>query len=378
MQNTPHYDIHVCLVSEQNFPNLMPFLDNDFRPEKVLLCVTEKMTVQADRLEKAIHERYAAVRIERMHISDAYNIESTFNEISEWLDNTECLKEPGKTIALNATCGTKPMAMAAVAAFDAAGSLPVFYCDYNRVQLMNVSGLKAPKTIALNVKKWPIQSYLTAYGYSAISSIEEPAKLDPDVDSFARDVLAHEELWKGIGTLNFFAEQAKDQSTLTATGYQGSESFGQLQGKIYHWVTVDDDKIIFTSESARRLMNGGWLEDVVTEACRGLPVNSLVENLLIRSDADPKNEFDVAFIYKGQLHIIEVKTCNFEEHDNDNQNKLHKLNSLGRVLGHTKLCFVSLRKLPQSMMNHAKALGITVLHGQQLRTLREHLKDWIK
>lgn len=379
MQPQTRFDIHVCLVSEQNFPNLMPFFDNALRPQAVLLCVTDQMKPQADRLEKAITERYSAVKVERLRISDAFNIESTFNEISEWLDGKKVwLEENGCTIALNATCGTKPMSMAAVSVFDMFGA-PVFYCDYSRVQLMNLAGLKSPVTIPLAITKWPVASYLTAYGFSSRSDIKPLEKLSDASIRYAAKIIQTPKSRDAVAVMNLVASSAHDRHSLKggdASQYLRVPYFQQLVKNARQWVTLDENKHLkFADHESSFFMAGGWLEDYTAEICRRLPVHSVVKNLqILSSDHDVPNELDVVFIHRGQLHVIEVKTCILEAKD---QNLLHKLSSLGRELGHTKLCLVSLRPLPENMMDRAEDLRITVIHDHDLSRLEDHLCKWI-
>ena len=44
--------IHVCLVSAQPIPNLIPLRMEELRPDKVILLVSSDMKIQADRLER--------------------------------------------------------------------------------------------------------------------------------------------------------------------------------------------------------------------------------------------------------------------------------------------------------------------------------------
>ena len=37
------YDIHVCLISAQAAPNLLPVLDDNFKPKKAIFIVSEIM-----------------------------------------------------------------------------------------------------------------------------------------------------------------------------------------------------------------------------------------------------------------------------------------------------------------------------------------------
>ena len=43
----PKYDIHVCLVSGQAAPNLLPILDSEFKPKEAIFLVSKTMKEKA-------------------------------------------------------------------------------------------------------------------------------------------------------------------------------------------------------------------------------------------------------------------------------------------------------------------------------------------
>ena len=50
------YDIHVCLVSAQAAPNLLPILDSDFKPKKAIFLVSKTMKQRAEYLAKTFEK----------------------------------------------------------------------------------------------------------------------------------------------------------------------------------------------------------------------------------------------------------------------------------------------------------------------------------
>jgi hypothetical protein len=46
----PPFDTHLCLVSAQATPNLLPVLDERWRPQRVVLATTPEMKKAADAL----------------------------------------------------------------------------------------------------------------------------------------------------------------------------------------------------------------------------------------------------------------------------------------------------------------------------------------
>ena len=73
--------IHVCLVSAQAAPNLLPALDPALKPEKVILVVSSKMRAQAEALSKVLQE--VGVRIESCLLDDEHDYARTEEQLLE-------------------------------------------------------------------------------------------------------------------------------------------------------------------------------------------------------------------------------------------------------------------------------------------------------
>ena len=63
---------HLCLVSDQPVPNLLPVLQPETRPDKVVLAVSERMREKAEWLAGEIKKRQIAV--EHLPLVDAYQL----------------------------------------------------------------------------------------------------------------------------------------------------------------------------------------------------------------------------------------------------------------------------------------------------------------
>ena len=49
-----NFDVHVCLVSKQPLPNLIPILVSDPKPKEVILLVSHEMNERAGWLETVL------------------------------------------------------------------------------------------------------------------------------------------------------------------------------------------------------------------------------------------------------------------------------------------------------------------------------------
>ena len=104
------FDIHICLISGQPTPNLVPALSPDMCPKKVIMLVTREMKEQAGYLKNVL--RSHGVLTDEETIENAYDIGAIQKQIEELIGKLRQEKE-APSIVLNLTGGTKPMAIAA-------------------------------------------------------------------------------------------------------------------------------------------------------------------------------------------------------------------------------------------------------------------------
>lgn len=123
-------DTHLILISAQAVANITPILDEQYRPRKVVMLVSDDMRQRADWLESVIRSRVS--HINRWSIDNAWNIEHIRDQVIELLDAYP------ENIALNATGGTKPMSIAAYEVFREFDK-PIFYVhpEHDRIIWMH-------------------------------------------------------------------------------------------------------------------------------------------------------------------------------------------------------------------------------------------------
>lgn len=82
------YDVHFCLVSDQAAANLLPVLDESFKPKQVVLLTSEQMVDKAKYLESVLKIRNIEVCI--YELSDIFSFhkleEEILNIVSEYED----------------------------------------------------------------------------------------------------------------------------------------------------------------------------------------------------------------------------------------------------------------------------------------------------
>jgi hypothetical protein len=373
---------HLILVSAQAVPNITPVLDDNFKPEKVIMLVSSDMRRRADWLETIIKKR--GVATERWLIDDPWDIEHIRDRVFELLS-----QQPPDSMALNATGGTKPMSIAAYETFRLLEQ-PIFYVhpEQDRIIWMyppNQPGLKLADRIKL-------PEFLQAYGATVIqqgSKLGVPKHYRDLTETLIRDIDVYE---RPLRTLNFHAANAESRLTADLTGHELNDR--NLRELIQLFVeagflTLENSRLIFAGEEARFFVNGGWLEHHVYGLCLNLKIEHGIQDIgrsiqveRLHKNNPVRNEIDVAFLKDNRLHLIECKTKVFtgtHPAHGDGAQTLYKLDTLKDLGGlQARTMLVSFTRPKPHDLQRAGDLGIAVCCHRELFNLRNHLQSWIK
>lgn len=375
------FGTHICMVSKQADANLLPILDKETRPERVILLVTSEMKDRAASFEAAVRDY---VKTEQIPVVSAYDMQALDAQLTALVEKGKV--EPEET-AVNITGGTKPMSIACFRWCVSYG-IPFFYMSLDDAVLTLFSGEKNRDMETHQAKVSGtgnfLPRYLRAHGFE-LQFADQP-KATPARQAFIG--FAMKKSWeKEIGWLNKMASDADEafiarpQSSVSADAIPAAVS-----SDFFTWADHLDDWIDFskpgraifrgaTAEENReniRFLKGLWFEQAVADAIREAFGVTVYQNVTVRAQdgTGSKNEFDAVFFYKNQLCVVEVKTKKFEEKDNNAQDVLHKLKSITGDVGgiKAKKCLVSYRKLTKSMLARAKAEdnGIFVIQSNDL------------
>lgn len=365
--------VHLCLVSTQTMANLGPI--ERYQPNEVVLFVTAPMKDAAEALETAIRMGSRAVRISRVEVPNANDMDHCVESVLEVLTQYD-----PDDVAVNVTGGTKIMSMAACVAACTAGAKAFYLEKENKVSLIDIfAGSNAMESHVLN-HKLKIKQLLASYGVEVVGS-KAMGSLSYDEWEVVKRILNTDSMKEAIPRLNELAVAAEKAKPMVV---DVPSMPGELQAKFdtlcdefdkIGRLEVRGKKIKFSSEEDRFFVAGGWLERFVfneVSAARLAPVGSLE----VRSPA--KNEIDVAFIHEGALHIIECKTSNLSDAKQASE-VLYKLQTLKAFGGEkTKLLLVSYRELHPEARQRAASLGIQVITGRQILQIQEKIKAWLK
>jgi hypothetical protein len=367
---------HFCLVSGQPLPNLIPALSGETRPGLVILLVSEDMREKGRLLRLNLENLGCRVEDVAIH---PYRIEDIRATILEQLARYE-----GQQIYLNATCGTKVMALGAYDVFRDLGH-PAFYIDTDNRQQISLLPVPASSPLADLVS---VKLSLAAYGYTIEKS--GSCRILPKRRQFGEFLVKNAERLSGaLVVLNACAASAKQtlQARLEERHLANPyvcELIEQCAGAGI--LAVDNEHLTFKDEDARFFANGGWLEDFVTQTVNRLKGQKLVRdhqnNVIVTSGGKVKNEIDLAFTANNRLHLIECKTALMADKkakEGRADGIAYKLEALRDLIGGTyaRAMLVSYRKLTSEDRQRCRESRIEVVEGGRIVELYGILRRWI-
>ena len=373
-------ETHLILISAQAVPNITPILDEQYRPRKVVMLVSDDMRQRADWLESVIRSRVS--HITRWPIANAWDIEHIRDQVIELLDAYP------ENIALNATGGTKPMSIAAYEVFRTFDK-PIFYVhpEHDRIIWMHPAD-RPGGDLADRIK---LPEFLKAFGAEVTAQGDKYGVPQRYRELTQTLILNAESYTEPLRVLNAYAAKAKP--ALTVVLDPKHRNYRQLEKLIELFqepglLELKGDRLTFSSEDARFYINGGWLEQHVWGVCLNLK-KSLVLQDVGRSievernhrNSPIRNEMDIALLKDNRLYIIECKT----HHDkspanNKNTQALYKLDSLKDLLGglQARAMLVSYNSPNKYDLQRAHDLGISICAHRNLAQLSQKLTEWIR
>lgn len=367
---------HICLVSAQAAPNLLPVLDPELKPKEVALLVSEKMRKAADALSSVFKElgiRTTTVPLEDEHSSSV--IEEALLKIASEREEEEIL--------LNLTGGTKLMALVAQTVAQIA-HWRSFYVDVDTdaiVWLDKTPGKKLAEQLRL-------RHYLKSYGFELPDSPVRPQITRDQHDLMQTLITQTGSLEKPLTQLNWLTQLAEDKKQLKIEMSDQQAGNHSLETLLRNFeeaglLQVNQNTISYTDEAARDFVKGGWLElhtYKCVEAITGeAGIRDKAANLTVIGDG-VKNEMDIAIMARNRLFVIECKTARMDRPEAPKANDtLFKLSEICRRVGGlgTRGMLASYRPVADSERKLARALNIELVCGQDLKSLRDRIRAWI-
>ncbi|MBE7527280.1 DUF1887 family protein [Betaproteobacteria bacterium PRO4] len=371
--------VHVCLVSAQAAPNLLPVLDPELKPEEVVLLTSQKMRNTADALRAVFTE--LGIRSTIIPLADEHNyqaIEETMLQIAG--------EREGQEIALNLTGGTKLMALVAQTVAQTA-DWRSFYVDADTDSITWLGHRQmAGKKLAEQLR---LRHYLKAYGFDLEAAPERPQATREQRDLMQTLINQIGSLETSLTQLNWLTQQAEDGRHLEVKMDAHQADSRSLEALLRNFeeagmLQIKQNTICYPDETARSFVKGGWLElytyDCVARVTGDLGIRDKAANLTV-NNRGVKNEMDIALLARNRLFVIECKTARMDKPQAPKANDtLFKLAEICRRVGGlgTRGMLASYRPVADSERKLAGALNITLVTGRDLIGLPDRIKAWIQ
>ena len=370
--------VHVCLISEQPIPNLVPLLLE--KPAKAVFLVSPQMRPQAERLVKVVQPHGIKTQIEE--ISSAYDfteVEQACRKVIEAAVNPDDL-------TLNVTGGTKIAALAAYQAFYF-NNRRIIYLDTANNKLLQLAPTHAEIALAGMVK---LRDYLRAYGMTPLPLNDDASKGQrPGLAELAQLLIKDDQLLSSLNAA--IHRHGKNPSYINISLNELREGADKLAGLLCQCgvaMATQSGSLNISSREKIIFCNGGWLEEYVYWAVKSLGIKGLdlAMNITVQWDGKGKqqteNEFDVLFTYANRLHLISCKAANPEKTTAAGTRATEALNELdalsdraGGLFG--KPLLLSARKLSPYDRERAKKMNITLIDGLEVLNLKDSIRPWL-
>lgn len=367
----------VLLVSHQPIPNIMSVLAAP--ATHVHLLVSERMELQADRLERFCAGR--GVGVSRLGIEpyDFAQVEGTCRSILR--------DKPPGSVVLNATGGTKVAAMAAFGLFRERG-FPSVYFDPEKWRLLRLAEeqhVAVPFPLELGVR-----DYLALHGLNVVKAQGEDGGVSqrsalsdflarelPAIPGFIRQLnkVAADSIKAGLfpcsSEMKFVnRESGRVLQELSRSGLAGWDRATRL--------------LTFPTEEAARYLNGFWMEEHSYTVLRKLQPFDLLRNVEVAWDGTGEkpvtNEFDVVFTSGARLFLVSCKTSRMDGTRNAlDKGPLYELDALKDVAGGLfgRGILVSASPMGDALRRRARASSISWVDGSGIAKLDVFMKAFV-
>jgi len=405
----PSKTLHICLVSQQYMANLLPVLKH--HPAHIELVCTPKMSRALGQLGTALaHFDYNEKQVNVHTLPDACatDFAAARNEARK-LRERLLAQYPGWHLILNATGGTKALAMAFFMEFQGAS---IIYADTDGGGLIRYLSNEQQAPVPMGNLMPSITAFLYCQGYKELARSSPSWMADAErlqnVSNYLAQIMGNgstvssqlntwrakvEKLAFGPNKASHFPpHQAKKMlaKAIGATPYtlKGKSSqtaeFLTQQGLLVEQAE-EPDSYLFSSKEAMNYLGGGWLEQWAWLQAKACEPHDLAANVTVHaaSDAqgdnpDEDNELDLVVLHNNRLLIAECKTINWKG-QGAKQEIFNKLDALGThargLFGQSLL--VTAYPLDDRAKRRAEAYKIQTVLLSNLGELKTVIKKWM-
>lgn len=374
--------IHVGIIDQDPIRLVTPLFDNRATCEHIIFIGDKNQETMFQRLKFVLDKRN--IKAEFFKIPSVVDTPLIRQAIHQ-LETT--LRQRGKSIKLNASCGLRHRLLTVYEMFRR-NAWEIFVVEPNSDKICWIY----PEDVrdAQLEDHITISDYLTIFGARAeFNEHDLPELLDQQLYELGQKWAGNAlELGPGLATLNYLATTCRKEQKLSVGLTEKQQGYRELNMLLSDLVATklanyENGILTFASEDARRFSNGEWLETLVHSTVKQIQdelptiqdhsLNVQVYRQL--GEREVRNELDVATVVNNKLHIIECKTKGMRD---DGDDTLYKLESLRDLLGgiQARAMLVSFRPLRHNDITRAEDLGLALIGPDELKDLKTHLTEW--
>ncbi|PIE66305.1 MAG: hypothetical protein CSA26_01290 [Desulfobacterales bacterium] len=383
---------HICLVSDQPLPNVIPALHEKI--DHIVLLSSPEMIKNRNLLQRFFKERNVKVSLFEI---DAYDFNLTLAVCKKMLDDNN-----GEDLTLNLTGGTK---MAALAAWQqcwfSTKKVRIIYVDTANRLLHELGDHLTSELLPANLLT--VKEYLVCFGKKMLKNEEKKSRREKKrrqaTAELASFLVHNPNLQRKINRIVSEYENQSKKRTASPYLYIDPEVLGK-KGERFCTILLKtgigtkglDGGINLNSEKDRFYVGGGWLEEFVYDQIdeQRIPDIDLHMNVHIawlqqegktvqNSNGPTTNELDVVFTWQNRLHVISCKTSAIDQIGGKVKGKdaLYELDSLHAKIGGTyaRAMLVSVHSLNTASRKRAQDMGIEIITGPELLRFSHHLEE---
>lgn len=326
--------IMLALVSEQRMQNAIPIFQKDAHYDQMILVLSKarnsnepqaKYRKSASDLE-AMLKSHVSVQVSDDFV-DPYDIEDVAQKIRLLIERNSGKAE----IILNMSGGTKPMAVGALQAAQAAG-IESLYTNTEDGEIIWLAPSGSVRSEIIRVPDIDVPLYIRAYGEEVLASVKASDLDEYQVAWATRIVEFHSVIYQTVivpvtSAIKTAREKKKGYpitAPLTPTRRQRAIIKQLAQDELWEW-NEGNQQIAVRNPSIADFLNGGWVEVMVANQ---LYTSSYFDDVRVNVKLlDVEGEIDVAAVSNARLVLVECKS-NVQK-----SQQLSKLDSFRQRLG---------------------------------------------
>jgi len=374
---TNNFSTHVVLLSDNVLSAVLPALDYNLRPQKVVLCETDSMQGKGVGSRLSTFFKANNIKVETFKLGSTCDFQEVHRKFSELASRYE---KQSQNVAVNLGGGDGLISTAAQSVFGVKN----FACIQSFPQRNEVFIIWSGKVQRYEFQdKLKLNDYFSIHGCNLKSKREKNLKLMSGSHALCRELLADFDFYsKYISYLGRLASGAENHLSLKAKAkitVENKRLFDLFQR--HGFISAYDDGVVtFASDDDRDFCKGIWLEDHLHQTLKNLSKDAGLQDFATCLEFTGSTGFhydlDAAFLVKNRLYVIEAGSFSMNERGNDDLFRFDYLRDFD-VAGVVPIV-ISFRELRNSDVRRVERLGVQLIQGQEINELESKIRTLLQ